>query len=65
MDRYGIPARELLMELGKRGMVGGQEGMIDDLALTCLCPLNRVAVSSPFQPHPWSADAGPVPRPSR
>ncbi|WP_417263485.1 hypothetical protein [Celeribacter sp.] len=65
MDRYGIPAREFLMELGKRGMVGGQERMIDDLALTCLCLLNRVAVSSPFQPHPWSDGAAPVSRPSR
>ena len=32
--KYGIPARQLLVELGKRGMVGGQEDMIEDAALT-------------------------------
>ncbi len=32
--KYGISAREILMELGRRGTVGGQEDMIEDLALT-------------------------------
>ena len=33
-EKYGVSARDILVELGKRGTVGGQEDMIEDLALT-------------------------------
>lgn len=32
--KYGIPARDILVELGRRKMVGGQEDMIEDTAMT-------------------------------
>jgi len=32
--KYGIPARDLLVELGRRKLVGGQEDMIEDTAMT-------------------------------
>lgn len=32
--KYGISAREILLELGRQKMVGGQEDMIEDTALT-------------------------------
>jgi len=32
--KYGIPPRDILVELGRRKMVGGQEDMIEDTALT-------------------------------
>ncbi len=34
--RYGVPAVDILVELGKRRMVGGQEDMIVDVALDLL-----------------------------
>jgi 4-hydroxy-2-oxovalerate/4-hydroxy-2-oxohexanoate aldolase len=32
-EKYNLSAREILMELGRRRTVGGQEDMIEDLAL--------------------------------
>ncbi|ACY32097.1 4-hydroxy-2-oxovalerate aldolase TesG [Comamonas thiooxydans] len=44
--KYSIPARELLLELGRRGMVGGQEDMIEDTALTMVRERQRQAVAA-------------------
>ena len=32
--KYGIPSRDILVELGRKKMIGGQEDMIEDTALT-------------------------------
>lgn len=33
-ERFGVPARDILVELGRRKMIGGQEDMILDTAMT-------------------------------
>lgn len=33
-ERYGVPAHEILEEVGRRRYVGGQEDMIIDLAVS-------------------------------
>jgi 4-hydroxy-2-oxovalerate/4-hydroxy-2-oxohexanoate aldolase len=40
--KYGLPARDLLMELGRRKMIGGQEDMVEDTALTMARQRNLV-----------------------
>jgi 4-hydroxy-2-oxovalerate/4-hydroxy-2-oxohexanoate aldolase len=34
--KYGIEPRDILLELGRKKMIGGQEDMIEDTALTML-----------------------------
>jgi 4-hydroxy-2-oxovalerate/4-hydroxy-2-oxohexanoate aldolase len=33
-ERFGVPARDILIELGRKKMIGGQEDMITDTAMT-------------------------------
>jgi 4-hydroxy-2-oxovalerate/4-hydroxy-2-oxohexanoate aldolase len=33
-QRFGVPARDILVELGRKKMIGGQEDMIQDTAMT-------------------------------
>jgi 4-hydroxy-2-oxovalerate/4-hydroxy-2-oxohexanoate aldolase len=40
-QKYGIPSRDILVELGRRKMVGGQEDMIEDTALTLVRERDR------------------------
>ncbi|MDX9766550.1 MAG: 4-hydroxy-2-oxovalerate aldolase [Ectothiorhodospiraceae bacterium] len=42
-NRYGVSSRDVLVELGRRGMVGGQEDMIEDVALEMARTMNDAA----------------------
>jgi len=33
-ERFGVPARDILLELGRKKMIGGQEDMIEDTAMS-------------------------------
>jgi 4-hydroxy-2-oxovalerate/4-hydroxy-2-oxohexanoate aldolase len=33
-QRFGVPARDILIELSRKKMIGGQEDMIEDTAMT-------------------------------
>jgi 4-hydroxy-2-oxovalerate/4-hydroxy-2-oxohexanoate aldolase len=44
--KYGLPARDLLVELGRLKMIGGQEDMIEDTALTMAKQRGLIAAES-------------------
>jgi 4-hydroxy 2-oxovalerate aldolase len=53
-QKYGLKPVDILVELGRRRMVGGQEDMIVDVALDLLKPLEHARIHA----QPVSSEAG-------
>ncbi|MFM2406095.1 MAG: 4-hydroxy-2-oxovalerate aldolase 4 [Pseudomonadota bacterium] len=57
--RYGLSARDILVELGRRKMVGGQEDMIEDTALTMVRQREAAAATARAATATVSATTAP------
>jgi len=55
--KYGLPARDLLVELGRLKMIGGQEDMIEDTALTMARERGLIGHNSSAAPSTAKLDA--------
>lgn len=61
-ERFGVPARDILVELGRKKMIGGQEDMIQDTAMTMAKERGLLKDATAYlqQPTSFSTPALPV-----